>query len=374
MAGTVSQRKQPSFPMGLLKGMDPQTANAFKEVVKYLGRAVTMQTETGSDIPKRYNTALKRTEVLVGGEWVAEQGAVAQVVTSGSGNSSGSSGSSGGSGSTIQGVAPLKTINPAQMILKYLASLAVDASDNLYVVNDGHTHATQYLGLTDQAADSDKLDGIDSTGFLLAGGTAVDSDKVDGSHAAAFVTHALATAENDVLVGAPNPFGAWVKKTLAEFKSILGLGSAAYTASGDYLAAGATAVDSDKVDGQHASAFAPAPAFLTLDADYDVQVSDKGATIVADTSGGDLTATLPASPADGLHFTFVKLGAGRLTLDGNGANIQGAATLYNDVASETQAAITICGVNGEWAIVATGVGTWTTGVAGGPWFLLLFDA
>ncbi len=37
------------------------------------------------------------------------------------------------------------------------------------------------------------------------------------------VSHSLATAENDVLVGAPSPFGSWVKKTLAEFKTILGL-------------------------------------------------------------------------------------------------------------------------------------------------------
>ncbi|HHT9146222.1 MAG TPA: hypothetical protein ACFYD4_11215 [Candidatus Wunengus sp. YC61] len=49
------------------------------------------------------------------------------------------------------------------------------------------------------------------------------------------ISHALATAQNDVLVGAPSPFGSWVKKTLAEFKTILGLGSAAYTASTDYV-------------------------------------------------------------------------------------------------------------------------------------------
>jgi len=37
------------------------------------------------------------------------------------------------------------------------------------------------------------------------------------------VSHSLAAAENDVLVGAPSPFGTWVKKTLTEFKTILGI-------------------------------------------------------------------------------------------------------------------------------------------------------
>ncbi len=50
-----------------------------------------------------------------------------------------------------------------------------------------------------------------------------------------------AVAENDVLVGAPTPFGNWVKKTIAEFKTILGLGSAAYTASTAYDVSGAAA-------------------------------------------------------------------------------------------------------------------------------------
>ena len=55
------------------------------------------------------------------------------------------------------------------------------------------------------------------------------------------VKHSLAIAENDVLVGAPTPFGSWIKKTISEFKTILGLGSAAYTASTAYDIAGAAA-------------------------------------------------------------------------------------------------------------------------------------
>ena len=49
-----------------------------------------------------------------------------------------------------------------------------------------------------------------------------------------------ATAENDVIVAGPSPF-TWVKKTIAQFKTILGLGTAAYTAATAYDAAGAAA-------------------------------------------------------------------------------------------------------------------------------------
>lgn len=46
------------------------------------------------------------------------------------------------------------------------------------------------------------------------------------------ILHSLSTAENDVLVGSGS--NSFVKKTLAEFKTILGLGTAAYTASTAY--------------------------------------------------------------------------------------------------------------------------------------------
>src|SRR4051812_21645306 len=44
-----------------------------------------------------------------------------------------------------------------------------------------------FLGKTAKAADSDKLDGIDSTGFLSATGKAADSDKLDGIDSTGFV-------------------------------------------------------------------------------------------------------------------------------------------------------------------------------------------
>lgn len=49
-----------------------------------------------------------------------------------------------------------------------------------------------------------------------------------------------ATAENDVIVAGPSPF-TWVKKTIAQFKTTLGLGTAAYTESTAYDPAGTAA-------------------------------------------------------------------------------------------------------------------------------------
>jgi hypothetical protein len=62
--------------------------------------------------------------------------------------------------------------------------------------------------------------------FTVASTTAVsnlNSDLLDGNHASAFVLHSLATAANDFLIA--SGAGAFVKKTLAEVKTILGLGS-----------------------------------------------------------------------------------------------------------------------------------------------------
>lgn len=55
---------------------------------------------------------------------------------------------------------------------------------------------------------------------------------------AGVVAHALATAANDFLVASGS--GVFVKKTLAEVKTILSLGTAAFTALTDYATAGHT--------------------------------------------------------------------------------------------------------------------------------------
>lgn len=61
-----------------------------------------------------------------------------------------------------------------------------------------------------------------------------------------YILHSLATAANDFLVSSGT--GVFIKKTLAQTKTILGLGTAAYTNSTAYLAYDGKAVDSDKLD------------------------------------------------------------------------------------------------------------------------------
>jgi hypothetical protein len=62
------------------------------------------------------------------------------------------------------------------------------------------------------------------------------------------VKHSLAGAVSDFLVGAGTSTLTFVKKTLAEVKAILGLGSAAYTSSGDYAVAGKGVTNGDGHD------------------------------------------------------------------------------------------------------------------------------
>ena len=61
-----------------------------------------------------------------------------------------------------------------------------------------------------------------------------------------YIKHSLATAANDMLMA--SGAGAFVKKTLAEVKTALGLGSAAYTASGDYATSAKGVTNGDSHD------------------------------------------------------------------------------------------------------------------------------
>ena len=62
------------------------------------------------------------------------------------------------------------------------------------------------------------------------------------------VKHSLAGAVSDFLVGAGSSTFTFVRKTLAEVKSILGLGSAAYTASSDYAVSNKGVTNGDSHD------------------------------------------------------------------------------------------------------------------------------
>ena len=58
-----------------------------------------------------------------------------------------------------------------------------------------------YLGKTEKAADSERLDGKDSTDFLGASATAADSDKLDGKDSADFLGANATAADSDRLGG-----------------------------------------------------------------------------------------------------------------------------------------------------------------------------
>jgi hypothetical protein len=73
--------------------------------------------------------------------------------------------------------------------------------------------------------------------------TGKDADTLDGQHGAAFILHSLAAAASDFLVA--SGVGEFVKKTLAEVKTILGLGTAAYTAASDYVTHALATVEND---------------------------------------------------------------------------------------------------------------------------------
>ena len=89
-------------------------------------------------------------------------------------------------------------------------------------------------------------------------------------------SHSLATAINDFLVA--SGVGAFVKKTLAEVKTILGLGTAAYTASTDYAVAakGVTGGDAHDHNGGDGAAIVEAAVTLADNVTNDVSITKHG--------------------------------------------------------------------------------------------------
>jgi len=157
-------------------------------------------------------------------------------------------------------------------------------------------HASAFLGVSATAADSDKVDGQHASAFLGATTQAVDSDKLDGQHASAFLTavtphNILSTTHGDTTVSVPNnndvltwnsASSKWIAQASSGGMVAHQLDGALHTVSGltaghflkaltattfgfaahgltysdvGALAVGGTAADSDKLDGQHASAF-----------------------------------------------------------------------------------------------------------------------
>lgn len=119
------------------------------------------------------------------------------------------------------------------------------------------------------------------------------------------ISASLATAANDVLV-ASGP-AAWVKKTLAELKTLLGLGTAAYTASTDYAVAakGVTNGDSHNHSGGDGAAITEAALSLADNTTADVSTVRHGLVPKApnDTAKflrGDATWGTPSGSSGGI--------------------------------------------------------------------------
>lgn len=81
--------------------------------------------------------------------------------------------------------------------------LLVEAGDAC----DSRETAISFLGALAKASDSDRLDGLDSTAFQLAGSKASDSDKLDGLDSTAFYAAGSTVANSLALRGhAPSAF------------------------------------------------------------------------------------------------------------------------------------------------------------------------
>ena len=90
---------------------------------------------------------------------------------------------------------------------------------------------------------------------------------------------------------------------------------------------------------------------ITVDTDYDAE--DYVNLINCDTTSNIITITLPSTPIDGTFYIIKDLGnasAFNITVDGNGHNINGAATVVINVDYEHTEVI-FCSTNNKWLIV-----------------------
>jgi hypothetical protein len=83
---------------------------------------------------------------------------------------------------------------------------------------------TGYTSITYDILPFFALDCVDTDGALTANSDKkLVTQKAMKTYADTKVAHSLSTAENDFLVGAPTPFGSWIKKTLVQTKTILNI-------------------------------------------------------------------------------------------------------------------------------------------------------
>ena len=156
---------------------------------------------------------------------------------------------------------------------------------------DKATADTLYLAKTAKAADSDKLDGKDSTAFILT--TAISS---------AVNSTSTTTVGNSQAV-----------------KTAYDRGNAAYTGLNNKLDKTAKAADSAKLEGQNGAFYrnssnqnagtlpaARLPRYRVITANTTLSHGDKA---LVDMTGGNITVTLPASPSAGMCVSVMDAAA-----------------------------------------------------------------
>jgi len=121
------------------------------------------------------------------------------------------------------------------------------------------------------------------------------------------VKHSLATALSDFLVASGT--GAFVKKTLAEVKTILGLGSAAYTASTDYT----PVAHATNTSNPHSTTATQVGALVSIDGvsnaggDVDL-VAGLGITLTPNNTAKTVTITATGAQAPAAHASTHAIG------------------------------------------------------------------
>jgi hypothetical protein len=181
-------------------------------------------------------------------------------------------------------------------------------------VDPGHTH-TAYAASAKGVTNGDSHDHVGGDGGQIDHGGLAGLSDDDHTQ---YIKHSLATATSDFL--AASGAGTFVKKTLAEVKTLLGLGTAAYTASTDYAvtAKGVTNGDSHDHNGGDGAAIVEAAITLADNTTNDVSITKHGfapkapnnttsflrgdGTWATPTGGGDFAG--PASSTDNAIVRF----------------------------------------------------------------------
>ena len=110
--------------------------------------------------------------------------------------------------------------------------LLVEAGDAC----DSRETAISFLGALAKASDSDRLDGLDSTAFQLAGSKASDSDRLDGLDSTAFQLAGGKASDSDTLDGLDSTAFQLAGSKASDSDKLDGLDSTAFYAAGSTVA------------------------------------------------------------------------------------------------------------------------------------------